>query len=305
MKILPMISLTCLLANAQAEEAKIQELYLVQDDATQTISVFRKGGETASITQNARESFRPYIHPIIAPDGKGALTQFSPGHHKHQTGVYWAFTRVNGRDYFHHPEGSHWKRISLELLKDRGGEVSWKTVYHLLAEDGSPVMEESQTWVVADAGGHYTMDLEWTGKALVDLTVEKYNYGGLFLRMPFEKGAKAEARNAEGKKNQATEGAASGWVHVGMAIPGRDSWGNITVFDHPDNPGQPNLWRVDRQFGFGPASARAGSWTLAQGKSRTYRHRLLVYIGPFDQELIDHAREKWVAPVSQSEVNGE
>ena len=76
--------------------------------------------------------------------------------------------------------------------------------------------------------------------------------------MPFENGAEAEARNAQGQKNEATEGQRSDWGNVGMEIEGLDSWGNISVFDHPDNPQYPNFWRVDRQFGFGPASARGG-----------------------------------------------
>ena len=294
MKFFSTIFLVCLIAVAQADEPENYKLLLVQDDDAETVSVFRKGGETALITQNAEANFRPYIHPIIAPNGKAALTQFSPGHHKHQTGIYWAFTRVNGRDYFHHPEATHWKRISVGLLKEQGSDVSWKTVYHLLDEDGSPVMEESQTWTVSHAAGHYMMDLEWSGKALVNLTVEKYNYGGLFLRMPFEKGADAEARNGQGQKNEATEGQSSAWVNVGMEVPGGERWGNITVFDHPDNPGYPNLWRVDRQFGFGPASARGGSWTLDQGESRSYRHRLLVYTGTPDQDLIDQTRGEWM-----------
>ncbi|MEM9283493.1 MAG: PmoA family protein [Verrucomicrobiota bacterium] len=305
MKLLPIFFLICLLVNAQAEETTIHELRLVQSEDTQTLSLFKADHVTALITQNAKESFRPYLHPLIAPDGKGALTQFSPGHHKHQTGIYWAFTRVNGRDYFHHPEETHWKRKSVKLLKGQGSEVSWKTVYLLLGEDGSPVMEESQSWTVSHAGRYCTLDLEWTGKAEVDLTVEKYNYGGLFLRMPYLKGADAEARNAQEQRNQETEGASTEWVHVGMEIPGRDDWGNITVFDHPDNPGYPNLWRVDRQFGFGPASARSGAWTLKRGESRTYRHRLLVYTGQLDQVLINQIWEDWAGDDSQDEGQNE
>ena len=162
-------------------------------------------------------------------------------------------------------------------------------------------MEESQSWMVSHANGNYTMDLEWSGLALKDLAVEKYNYGGLFLRMPFEKGADAEARNAQGQKNEATEGQRSDWVNVGMEIEGLDSWGNITVFDHPDNPQHPNFWRVDRQFGFGPASARGGSWALNQGESRIYRHRLLVYTGTPNQDLINQTWEEWVRGKSVAE----
>ena len=48
--------------------------------------------------QNANSGHRPYLHPIIAPDGNGSITEYSPGHHKHQTGLYWGFTRINGNN---------------------------------------------------------------------------------------------------------------------------------------------------------------------------------------------------------------
>ena len=110
-------------------------LTILQDEGAGTLSVFRKGSSEVLVTQNAKPNFRPYLHPINSPDGKGQLTEYSPGHHKHQTGLYWGFTRVNGegapmdtvhkyfykkdkfpemeksigRDFFHHPEGEYWK----------------------------------------------------------------------------------------------------------------------------------------------------------------------------------------------------
>ena len=60
-----------------------------------TIKIYRKGIAEPLIAQNARADFRPYIHPIKSSNGKGELPQYSPGHHKHQTGLYWGFTRVN------------------------------------------------------------------------------------------------------------------------------------------------------------------------------------------------------------------
>jgi hypothetical protein len=87
-------------------------LNLVQNDEEGTISVFRQGEIEPLLIQNAKEDFRPYIHPMIAPDGKGILTEYSPGHHKHQTGLYWGLTRVNGRDYFHNPQGDYWKKVA-------------------------------------------------------------------------------------------------------------------------------------------------------------------------------------------------
>ena len=44
-------------------------LRIEHDVATGTIQVFRHGGEEPILTQNARPDFRPYIHPIVAPDG--------------------------------------------------------------------------------------------------------------------------------------------------------------------------------------------------------------------------------------------
>src|SRR5262249_57181198 len=67
------------------------------------ISILRPSIEQPILAFNAPEDGRPYIHPLLAPDGKGELTEFSPAHHKHQTGIYFGFLKVNSRDYFHNP----------------------------------------------------------------------------------------------------------------------------------------------------------------------------------------------------------
>lgn len=63
----------CLLVFGTAS-AHDETLRLRQDDATHTISVYRENGQEAILTQNARPDFRLYLHPIVAPDGKGLLT---------------------------------------------------------------------------------------------------------------------------------------------------------------------------------------------------------------------------------------
>src|SRR6266849_5064264 len=80
---------------------------------------------------NAPEDGRPYIHPMLAPDGKGALTEFSPGHHKHQTGIYVGFLKVNGRDYFHNRGADHFRRTGFKHKMDSEGVV-WTSTYELL-----------------------------------------------------------------------------------------------------------------------------------------------------------------------------
>lgn len=88
------------------------------------------------------------------------LTEFSPDHHKHQTGLFRGFTNVNGRDDFHHPGNGYWRRVAGEAMVREGDEVTWKTVYELLDAAGEPVMLETQLWAMREAGGRYVLDLE-------------------------------------------------------------------------------------------------------------------------------------------------
>ena len=186
---LPLLFLFCAL-NAPVDA----QLAVVHDRDKQQILVYRvdKDGNLAAapvLAQNARADFRPYLHPIQAPDGNGILTQASPSHHKHQTGLYWGFTRVNDRDYFHHPEGDYWRRAGVNVLKPAttsgDSSVSWSTVYDMLDAEGNSVLRETQTWSLKDEGTRYVLDLVWNGAAKTEVTVGEYDYGGLFLRMPW------------------------------------------------------------------------------------------------------------------------
>ncbi len=267
-------------------------LRVVQDERAGTIAVFRADGTTPLVTQHAGAGFRPYLHPIAAPDGKGTLTEYSPGHHKHQTGLYWGFTRVNGRDYFHHPDSTYWRRVSAKVLEASGPEVRWQTVYDLLDSTGHAVLTETQTWAMREQNGKFMLDLEWAGEAQTDVTIGKYDYGGLFLRMPWREGIKGEVVNAARQKNEKAEGQRAMWVDAGMQVEGRDDLAHIAIFDHPDNKGFPQPWRVDSQLGIGPARARTADWTIKKGTTETIKHELLVYTGPLNDIEMTNA---WAA----------
>ncbi len=263
-----------------ADSSTARQLHLQQGDST--ISVFAEDGQDAILVQNARNNFRPYVHPIVAPDGKGVLTEYSPGHHKHQTGLYWGFTRVNGRDYFHHPGEGYWKKIAANIVEKEGEVVKWQTIYHLLGESGDVVMEETQNWSMKSVGGRYILDLEWKGEAKKEVTIGKYDYGGLFLRMPWKKGIDGEVVNAARQKNSHAEGQPAMWVNVAMKVEGREDRANIAIFDHPDNRGYPQKWRVDNQLGIGPAYTRDEDWTIAKGETEILKHEVVVYTGEFN-----------------------
>ena len=278
----------------EAREALALEtrLSIRHDEQAGTISIFRENATEPLVVQNARPDFRPYLHPIMAPDGRGVLTQHSPQHHPHQTGLYWGFTRLNGRDFFHHPEASHWRRVAATVIEAAGDVVRWQTVYDLLDETGTPMLREEQNWSMQAPRGKIVLDLEWTGEAKMDLTIGKYDYGGLFLRMPWQQGVRGEVVNAARQRNQQAEGKKAPWVDVGMEIEGRQDPAHVAVFDHPQNAGFPHPWRVDGQMGVGPVRARMGDWEIREGEMEIIRHRLVAYAGDLDDvELRDLWKE--------------
>ncbi|WP_439481188.1 PVC-type heme-binding CxxCH protein [Cyclobacterium plantarum] len=270
------------------------QLKIVQDESTGQIKVIRADlPKKPILIQEAKEDFRPYIHPILAPDGKGVLTEYSPGHHKHQTGLYWGFTQVNGRDYFHHPEGNYWRKIAANVLQTGGEKVAWQTVYEMLDSLGQPLMTETQNWSFTINEGQYYLDLEWVGQAEKAVKIGKYDYGGLFLRMPWKEGMDAAVVNTARQTNEMAEGQPSMWLNLGMQVPDRNDRVNIALFDHPDNKGYPQKWRVDGQFGVGPAYTRDQDWEIASGEKLVLKHRLLIYTNEFQDLALTEAWGKY------------
>ena len=266
-----------------ASSAIAADLQVRQDTEAGTISIYRVGEDEPILTQNARPDFRPYIHPIVAPDGRGVLTEYSPEHHKHQTGLYWGFTQVNGRDYFHHPEETHWRLVSAMVMKPESSRtdqnVRWQTIYDLLDADGQAVLQETQTWTMRERDGSYILELNWSGTAYTDVTIGEFDYGGMFLRMPWREGMNGKAVNSIRQTNDRAEGQRAVWLDVGIQVEGRDDMAHIAIFDHPENEAFPQPWRVDKQLGVGPVRARLGDWKIGEGETATIKHQLYVYTG--------------------------
>jgi putative membrane-bound dehydrogenase-like protein len=295
-------SLGLLRSAAQTQPGK--GLTIRQDERAGTISVFRAGQAAPILTQNAKPDARPYLHPIAAPDGKGVLTEFSPDHHKHQTGLYWGFTRVNGRDYFHNPQGNYWRRVSATITQgdSKAGreDVRWQTVYDLLDETGTTILTETQRWSMRERNGAFVLDLEWRGDAKTDVTIGKYDYGGLFLRMPWRAGIAGEVVNAARQRNERAEGQRAMWIDVGMQVAGRTDLAHIAIFDHPTNVGYPQAWRVDGQLGVGSARTRDADWAIGKGRSEVVRHQFLIYTGALNDVEMTNAWSEFSGNTSTS-----
>ena len=273
---------------SQGLQADKSVAFLIRHDANNgTLSVFRKSNQQLVLTQNAAAGVRPYIHPIVAPDGNGTLTEFSPAHHKHQTGLYWGLKQVNGRDYFMNWKDDYWRFISATVVQAEGIEIKWQTVYDLLGENGQSILTETQHWTLKERNGKYILDLEWNGEAKTDITFGKFYVGGLFLRMPWRPGIAGEVINAAGQSNSRAEGQRAIWNDTGVDIAGRNDPGHIAILDHPDNSDFPIPWRVDNELGVGPSRQILGDWKLNKGQTERIRYRLVVYTGAFNREAVN------------------
>lgn len=265
--------------------------------------MFRAGGKAPVLVQNAKTGIRPYIHPVMPPDGRGPITEFSPAHHRHQTGLYWGLKQVNGRDYFMNWKEDYWRKVAADILEPHGAKVTWRTVYDLLDACGNAIMTETQVWSFQERGDKFVLDLEWSGEAATDITIGKFYVGGLFLRMPWREDTEGQVINGHGQRNGDAEGQRAVWNDIGIRIDGRDDPAHIAILDHPDNHDFPVAWRVDHELGVGPSRQILGDWSIPKGGREVIRYRLLIYTGAFSPRDIADRWKEYVCAVDSSGTN--
>ena len=255
-----------------------------------TITVARAGSTAAVVTQNAPPDGRPYLHPIAAPDGRGVLTESSPTHHPHQTGLYWGFTRLNGRDYFHNRGADYWRRVSATVLQASGDEVRWQTVYDLLDENGAAILTETQRWSMREQNGRFLLDLTWRGEAQRDVTIGKYDYGGLFLRMPWRAGHRRRGRQRRAPAQRARRRPAR---HVGRRRRCRSTAATISRTSRSStipttaairSPGASTISSASAPRARAPPTGPSPA-----NQTEVIRHRFVVYTGALDDVEMTNA----------------
>lgn len=255
---------------------------------TAEIRLFRDGKPEPLLVQHADPGRRAYIHPILAPDGLGILTEDAPPHHPWQHGLYVGLNAVNGVGFWKEggAEGTFHPN-PLERPAVEGSRARWHVESEWRAPNREPVLLERQDWTFTDHRDTYTLDLDWSLRGLVDVAFGQYPYGGLFLRMPYTPEGGGEAVNSEGRRGRDAEAQRARWVAVSMPISGRNDVAGIAMMDHPDNPAYPVPWRVDNQLGIAPSRCIAGEWRLPKGQSVLFRHRLYIYVGATDATRIE------------------
>ncbi|MGB0603661.1 MAG: PmoA family protein [Candidatus Latescibacterota bacterium] len=235
------------------------------------------------LVQEAPAQGRPYIHPLHAPKGSGILTENAPGHHPWQHGLYVGLNDVNGIGFWTEGLGGDREKDGLFACSElsdpaqSGGRIQWEVQCQWSAPDGVPLLLEQQKWSMVRREGAYELDLCWTLTADMDIRFGKYDYGGLFLRMPYRNERGGEVSTSEGLAFPEAEGERARWVAVWMPIEGEENGGGIAILDHDQNPEHPVPWRVDGQLGISPSRCIVGAWNLPEGASSTNKYRIVAF----------------------------
>ena len=280
---------------------KTATAHLIAEHAADRITIRRSNHQSPIMVQHAATNARPFIHPIIAPDGNGTLTENAPPHHPWQHGLYVGLNDVNGVGFWtegvrQSPTDGTFHPRHLAAPTVDGARCSWSVTSEWRAPDGHALLVETQAWMLHDRGTSYDLDLQWTLTASVALTFGKYGYGGLFVRMPYV--SQGTAINSEGLQTPAkTEAQRARWVAIALPIPdrtGSDPIAGLAMMDHPSNPEHPVPWRVDGQLGISPSRCIAGAWTLAAGASSTARHRVFIHSGATDVSAVESSWSRFI-----------
>ena len=203
--------------------------------------------------------------------------------------LFWAFSDLNGRDYFANPAADHWKRVRVEIIQSQGAVISWQTVYNLLDGQGKTVLRETQTWTIQLEGEQQILNVEWRGEAKQSLTVGNSNRGGFFVRPNLADGVPRQIENAARQIDRLADGQQGLWASIKVHSPAAEEPSYLAIFDHPDNPGYPLRWQADPERGFGPVPHWDRDWQHEPDDIILMKHQLVVNHGAWSNVAVTEA----------------
>jgi hypothetical protein len=257
--------------------------------------------------------FRTHIHPLNVPGTKYCMTRFRPVDHPWQYGVFVGLNKVNGMDFwcsgdaFYPAEirGVMKHREVIDIANPPGGSARFTAVNDWLGPDGSSVLEERQTVVVAEqeAAESFAFDFLWELRAsVVDVHIDQSAYGGLSARLVGTQSTKRHL-NSAGQTGDACADRPARWVSVAQPVDGVGvystetrttyAYAGLAIFDHPNNMCFPNRWRVDGDGMINPAMALTQEVDIPFGDSLLLRYRIYAFRGVGDADRIESEYQSW------------
>ncbi len=249
---------------------------------------FRINGAEVARYNAGWDMFRPYLFPVLGPDGR-EVTRMGHPHdpitHRHHYSAWVAHHDVNGTDFWSDAPNVG-KQVHRNILALEDGPQSAATMVGIdwVTPDGKRVLAEERTYRVVDLpDSERLLDIHLRlTPAEGAVTFGPTPFGLLAVRvaktMCVADGG-GQILNSEGALGEdAIFWKRARWCdYAGPAAP--DLWNGIAFFSHPSNAGDPPEWHVRSDGWMGACLSREIPVALAPGATLEARYGLYVHRG--------------------------
>lgn len=274
------------------------------------------------------ETSKPYLMPLRTASGTIITRGFPVGNdvsagnpkassfEPHQRPLYFAHGDIDGLDFWgeqafvkyyndHGHQGyGHMTLKSVEEAKASGGSATIRALFTLNTPNKRPIGEETQSFAFSGDEKTRIIDCEFVLHATNGpLDIGDSKEGTFGIRLAPELSAPHDHMiNSEGAQGEkAIWGKPADWVAYSGTIGGTPL--GIAVFDSPKSFRHPTTWHA-RAYGLFAANpfgireftkdpSKDGSWSIPEGKSLTFRYRVLIYQGEFGPDQIKAAYARY------------
>jgi hypothetical protein len=273
---------------------------------------------------------KPYLMPLRTASGSVVTRDFpvkndaSKGNPKasafepHQRPLYFGHGDMDGLDFWQEPTFDHYYSDhghqayghmilkSIEQASTVGDPATIRARFTLNDPSNRVIAEETQSFTFRGDSQTRVIDCEFVLYATAGpLDIGDTKEGTFGIRLAPELSAPlGQMLNSNGAKGEkAIWGKPADWVDYEGMISGKPV--GIAVFDSPSSFRHPTTWhaRAYGLFAANPFGAREftgdpskdGSWSVPEGKSVTFRYRVLIHEGEFGPAEISAAYSKYAS----------
>ncbi|MBM3477510.1 MAG: hypothetical protein FJX75_29930 [Armatimonadetes bacterium] len=284
---------------------RMRELPVVQAVPMQSeaIAFCIQGAEVARYNAGW-DMFRPYVFPVLGPDGRHVTRMGHPHDpitHRHHYSVWVAHADVNGVDFWSDaPTAGKQVHRNILALEDGATSAAAKVGIDWVGPDGKHLLAEERTYRLIDLP-----DME----RLLDIHLRLSPVEGLvrFGATAFGLAAVRVAKtmcvadgggqilNAEGALGEeAIFWKRAAWCdYSGPVAPG--IWNGIAFFSHPSNADHPPEWHVRSDGWMGACLSREAERVVNAGEAIEMRYGLYVHRGTPNEADVRGAYARFAA----------
>jgi Family of unknown function (DUF6807) len=248
----------------------------------------------------------PVVNDVSKGDPKGS--SFEP----HQRPLYFGHGDIDGLDFWGEPvfdkyyndhgHQAYGHMVLKAVEQANSGNV--RARFTLNSPNNRVIGEETQSFAFDGDANTRTIDCEFVLYATNGpLDIGDTKEGTFAIRLaPELSGPHAHMLNSNGASGEkAIWGKRADWVSYSGTVDGKPV--SITVFDSPQSFRHPTTWHA-RAYGLFAANPfgireftgdlnKDGSWTIREGKSVTFRYRVLIRDGEFSASQIAEAYHQY------------